>query len=316
MVLGDAGTVTIFGPDISHYQAGFDLSRAAAEGCEFVIGKVSQGSSFKDSQWPHTRDEGRAAGLLVVGYHYVDGSNPDAQAATCASWIGDKSIPVALDWERNGGTIKNLKAVLAAFRQAGLNVPLVYTGGWYWGEVGSPDLRPLGVALWKSRYPSTNPGSPSALYSRVPSSYWAGLGGLDTKLLQFTDKASIAGRSVDCSAFQGTRDELAALLGGTDQEDDEMNADDRKLLTEIHEQLCTLVGPWGGGVSDVEPGDEDHPAAEYKLFQYVLRNNVEIHQALKALQGEQPGGPVALTDADREAIATRVADLLAVRLAQ
>jgi hypothetical protein len=307
--------VTIFGPDISHYQSGTDLSRVRAEGCDFVIGKVSEGSSFRDTQWPRTRDEGRAAGLLVVGYHYVRTDNPDAQAATCAAHLGDLSIPVALDWERNGGTIKNLTAVLDAFRRKGLNVRLLYTGGWYHGEVGSPDLRPLGLALWKSRYPSNNGGSPTDLYGRVPPTYWAGLGGVDTSLLQFSSAASIAGRSMDCSAFRGTRDELAALLGGAPQEDDEMNADDRKMLQEVHQQLTALVGPWDGGLSDVEPGQEGVTPAGYNLLQYVLRNNVEIHQALKALHAGRAPGALTLADADREAIAARVADLLSTRLA-
>lgn len=212
--------MVLFGPDLSHYQAGFDFKRAAAEGMQFCVGKISQGAGMKDTQWPKTRDQGRAAGLIVIGYHYIDGTSPDAQAANCAAWIGDKTIPVALDWEAGGGNYAHLAAVTAACRKAGLNVRLVYTGAWYWQPQGSPDLRPLGLALWKSRYPSTAPGSPTGLYAKVPASYWAGLGGLDTALLQFTDHAAIAGMSTDCSAFNGTRDQLTALLGGTPSEDD------------------------------------------------------------------------------------------------
>lgn len=207
--------MVLFGPDLSHFQAGFDFKRAAAEGMQFCVGKISQGAGMKDTQWPKTRDQGRAAGLIVIGYHYIDGTSPAAQAANCAAWIGDRAIPVALDWEAGGGNYAQLAAVTAAFRKAGLNVRLVYTGAWYWQPQGSPDLRPLGLALWKSRYPSTAPGSPAGLYAKVPTSYWAGLGGLDTRLLQFTDHAAIAGMSTDCSAFLGTRDQLAALLGGT-----------------------------------------------------------------------------------------------------
>ncbi len=238
--------MVLYGPDVSHFQSGINLAKAAAEGASFVIGKISQGSTYTDSQWPKTRDQGKAAGLLVCGYHYVDTSNADSQAATCARWIGDESIPVALDWEANGGNWSNLLNVLKAFRAAGLNVRLLYTGAWYWSQVGSPNMSGCGLVLWKSRYPTTNPGSPAALYAKVPASYWAPLGGLPTSLLQFTNHATIAGMSTDCSAFQGTRDEFAALLGTAPApalEDDEMTDADRKLLQEVHFMLSQLIWP-------------------------------------------------------------------------
>lgn len=320
--------MTIFGPDLSHYQAGIDLARVATEGCDFVIGKISQGSSFRDSQWPHTRDEGPAAGLIVAGYHYVDGSAPDQQAACCASWIGDKSLPVALDWEKDGGNWAHLMRVLDEFRRAGMNVRLLYTGGWYHQQVGSPDMTGCGLALWKSRYPTSNGGSPTGLYARVPSSYWAGLGGLDTRLLQFTDHASIAGRSVDCSAFPGTRDELAALLGGSaPTQGDDMASVPQSQWDEVYHALTDLLHPWLGGVSNVEPTEADGSDAEgYRLAQYLLRNNVEVHQALRAVQrldakvdalaGITPGpaGASSLSDADVGRIAAAVAANLAQRM--
>lgn len=253
--------MVLFGPDVSHYQSGIDLKRAASEGMQFVIGKISEGSGFKDPQWPRTRDQGHAAGLLVVGYHYLTTDNPASQAANCAAAIGDKSVPVALDWEDRGGNWSNLLAVLKAFRGFGLNVRLLYTGQWYWQQQGSPNMTGAGLALWKSRYPTTNPGTPAGLYAKVPASYWAPLGGLDTKILQFTDHASVAGISSDCSAFQGTRDELAALLGlgastpaPTPQEDDDMfTDDDRKVLLENNRILRDLWQQIAG--AGAKPGE-------------------------------------------------------------
>lgn len=276
--------MVLFGPDISHYQSGFDFTRAAADGMQFCVGKISQGSSFKDTQWPKTRDQGRAAGLIVIGYHYIDTTNPDAQAATCASHIGDKSIPVALDWERGGGTIRTLTAVLDAFRRAGLNVRLLYTGGWYHSEVGSPPLQQLGLALWKSRYPTANPGIPSALYTKVPTSYWASLGGLDTKLLQFTDRASIAGMSVDCSAFRGTRDELAALISTTSTppaQEDDMTDEDRAMLTEVRDLLRWVWSQLAGdGAKPFEftgwPTLDGGTGEKLTLVDFMRRANVQL----------------------------------------
>jgi hypothetical protein len=206
--------VTIFGPDLSHYQDGVDLARVAAEGHVFVIGKVSQGSGSRDPLWPRWRDGAREHGLLLAGYHYIDTSDPARQAANCAGWVGDRSIPLALDWEQGGGNWANFLAVLAAFRAAGLHVALAYCPRWYWQQQGSPDMSKAGLPLWSSRYPTTQPGAPAALYRAVTDAHWAGYGGLPVGLLQFSEAAQIAGHTTDCSAFNGTRDQLAALLGG------------------------------------------------------------------------------------------------------
>lgn len=203
----------LFGPDLSHYQAGIDLKRVASEGHSFVLGKVSQGAGSRDAQWTKTRDGARAVGLILLGYHYVTTENADKQAANCAGWLGDKSIPLALDWEASSGNWANFMNVLNAFRRAGLNVRLAYCPRWYWQSQGSPNMAAAGIPLWSSRYPSTSTGSPAGLYTHVASSLWAGYGGLSVGLLQFSDRAAIAGMATDCSAFQGTREELLAMLG-------------------------------------------------------------------------------------------------------
>lgn len=269
--------MVLLGPDISHYQAGIDFSRVAADGMQFVLGKISQGSTSHDLQWPLTRVQALAAGLVICGYHYVSTDNVAAQAANCASHIGDTSIPVALDWETGGGNFANLTAVTAAFRAAGLHVALVYTGAWYWQQVGSPNMASLGLPLWKSRYPSTSPGNPAALYAHVPPSYWDSVGGLNTALLQFTDRASIAGKSTDCSAFAGTRDELIALLGTTGGEGAELTPEEHGWLSDLHDRVCRLETAWAGGGTDAS-------GTPYDLRLLANRANVETHQGLLTVQ--------------------------------
>lgn len=265
----------LLGPDCSHYQSGIDLTKVASEGHSFVIGKVSQGSSSRDPQWPLTRDQGKAAGLLVAAYHYVDTSNADRQAANCAGWIGDKTIPIALDWEAGGGNWANLLAVLAAFRRAGLNVRLLYTGPGYWQAQGSPDMSGTGLALWKAHYPSTVTGTPSGLYANVPQSFWAPMGGLETRLLQFAETALVAGMTTDCSAFLGTRDELAALLGITGG--DPLTPEEHQMLADLHDRVARVETAWAGGYTD----DKNTP---YDVFMYGKRTNVELHQCWLAVQ--------------------------------
>lgn len=316
--------MVLFGPDVSHYQSGIDLKRAASEGCSFVIGKISQGASSHDAQWPATRDQGRAAGLLICGYHFLTTDSPAAQAANCAAHIGDKSIPVALDWESGGGNGANLLAVLAAFRTAGLNVRLIYTGSWYFGPNGAPDLTGTGCALWKSRYPSTNPGAPAALYGKVPASYWGGLGGLATSLLQFTDAASVAGVSCDCSAFQGTRDQLAALLGvgapTPPEGDDDMFTDTDR--TNLAQALSILDGVWSQLAGDgAAPGQytgwqsfDGGSGKALTLVDYARQADVQLNGIRAGESGTSPAP--GLSDADKDDIAERVAAKLAARLDQ
>lgn len=67
--------------------------------------------------------------------------------------------------------------------------------------------------------------------------------------------------------------------GPTSQEDDDMTPEQARKLDEAHAALTMLLKPWPGGVSDKEPAKLDDPnVASYSPLQYLLRNNVEIHQ--------------------------------------
>jgi lysozyme len=216
--------VTIFGPDIANFQAGLNLAQVKAEGFDFVFCKVSEGNYFQDRTWPGFRDAARANGLLLAGYHYVRGDNtPDSQADTFVQQLGDNSIPAMLDFEANGGNIDQFWAVLNAIQARGVHVALSYIPRWYWQQIGSPNIAAV-PGLIQSSYVSGS-GVASALYPGDQAGNWAGFGGRNVDILQFTDAASIAGKAVDCNAFRGTRDQLAALLGGATpavitQEDD------------------------------------------------------------------------------------------------
>lgn len=208
--------MTLFGPDLSRYQQGIDVAQIAAEGHTFVIGKVTQGGTYQDPTWPAVRDTARSCGLLLAGYHFITTDPTDQQAANCLAALGDPSVPLALDWETGSGTWPNFLATLTAFRAAGLHVALAYCPRWYWQAQGSPDMSGCGLPLWSSRYAAgAATGTPTQLYTSITPTQWKGYGGLQVALVQFTDRATIAGRPVDCSAFEGTRDQLAALLGGT-----------------------------------------------------------------------------------------------------
>lgn len=204
--------MTIFGVDISNWNAGLDLAEVKREGFSFVIAKISEGNTFQDSTWPGFRDTARANGLTLAGYHYVRTDSPESQAQNCAAHIGDTTIPVMLDFESGSGDITNFWAVKHAMEEHGLHVALSYLPYWYWEQIGRPDLTQV-PGLVMSDYVSGS-GYASSLYpGDGPSNYWAGYGGNNSPaILQFTDAAQVAGRSIDANAYRGTVNELAALL--------------------------------------------------------------------------------------------------------
>lgn len=234
--------MTLYGIDISNYQAGLDLAEVKREGFEFVFAKVSEGSYYQDPTWPGFRDAARANGLIVAGYHYVTLDDPAAQARTFVDHLGDRTVPVMLDFEANSGGISNFWAVVNAINALGLQVALSYIPHWYWQQIGSPDLSQV-PGLIASNYVAGS-GDASNLYPGDQSGYWAGYGGRSVDILQFTDAASVAGQSVDADAFRGTAAELNALLTSTSTSEGDMTPQQAQQLTDIWIQL---LGPEGKG---------------------------------------------------------------------
>ena len=61
-------------------------------------------------------------------------------------------------------------------------------------------------------------GDASVLYPGDDSIRWAAFGGRQPDVLQFTDRALIAGKSLDANAFRGSPDQLRTLLGLTHEQ--------------------------------------------------------------------------------------------------
>lgn len=208
-----AATIT-FGYDVSNvnpYHRIMNHKQAYAEGYRFCMAKSSEGHSFQDLYFDGNRKAAEAAGLLFGAYHRVSTSTPASEAANAASVIKDKSIPVFLDTEQGSGNEVQNYLVAQELRKLGFRVPLNYLPRWYWQQIGSPHIRT--GPLWSSIYVSGT-GFGSTLYTKVPASSWNGYGGQSVELLQFTDKAKIAGEVIDASAFRGTLAELKAWWTG------------------------------------------------------------------------------------------------------
>ncbi|RDI32470.1 glycosyl hydrolase family 25 [Rhodococcus sp. AG1013] len=230
--------MTLFGVDISNWQQGLDLDQAAREDFRAVIAKVSEGSGFRDQTWPGFRDAARAAGLPVMGYHYLRAGDPiELQADLFVNHLGDRSIPAMIDAESGSGGVAEIRAFRDAVERRGVRVALLYLPRWYWsGHIGSPDLSGL-PPLMASSYGTDQPGYASVLYPGDEATGWAGYGGLDVAILQFTQRANVAGKQIDSWAFRGNESQLRALFGAPIEED-EMTEEDRKMLRAVYEALC------------------------------------------------------------------------------
>lgn len=288
-----------FGLDISHHQASsLDLAQCRREGVEFVFIKSSEGSGFIDPAFAANLAEARAAGLLVAAYHYVRSNATAAAQVANVARVVPKDVPVIPDVEANSGGVKLAADVVDGLRAAGYKVPLLYLPRWYWQQIGSPSLTGWALPpLWSSRYPDNVVGSIADEYADVPSSYWTGYGGLGVTVLQFTSSVRVAGHQpLDANAFNGTREQLAAVLGS--QEDDMQPTD-------------LVIDPATGQPAlDINGNPYTYNQAWYYTNQavWVVRDQVAAMQAqLDALSGTLSDDEATILGAVRQIATPAVA---------
>jgi hypothetical protein len=207
--------MTQFGIDIASWQAGLNMDRVAAEGFRYVLAKATEGSDYTNPQYGAQKAGALRNNLHFAAYHYVKANvSARAQVDNFEAAEPDRSTPVMLDHEAGGGGIEVLRNVHAEFVARGYRVILMYVPNWYWsGTMGSPDLSGL-PPLMSSNYGNERSGYAAAIYPGDGDVGWNGYGGLGVSIFQFTQKASVAGQSIDASAFRGTELQLAALFAG------------------------------------------------------------------------------------------------------
>lgn len=212
----------LFGVDISNNNFGGPdnpglgaipgfVAEVVKEGFSWIEAKVSEGSTFADPTWTSIYKACIDNGILVVGYHYIDTSDPTKQAQNCKAALNGANVPIMLDWETNGGDFSMYEAVWHAFISAGLSVRLEYIPHWYWQNEGSPDLSMVTGLVSSSWVNGT--GYASSLYPGDSWAGWNGYGNATPAILQFTSKAQVAGMILDADAFRGSLDDLKSLLG-------------------------------------------------------------------------------------------------------
>lgn len=240
--------MTLYGIDVSNHQGNFDFAAAKREGFVFATHKVTEGDSYKDPYWPRAREQmaEHFPGLFGAYVFCRKASHPEREADTLLAHLGDPKIPVQLDYEdtTGGGDIDDLRARIAAIEARGMRVFANYLPRWFWRDrMRSPNLAGT-PPLWNSHYIGGT-GYASTLYETSPATVAAGWtpfhdGAPSIEILQFTEKARVAGQQIDANAFRGTEAQLAALFGSATPSGGTV-ADTPQLV------LDQLIGPNGQG---------------------------------------------------------------------
>ena len=252
---------TIFGVDVSEHQDGMSLAAAKAQGMEFAILRLCDGT-YRDRTFRSHLADAENAGLLVSTYWYLRAPSEGSTIAQQVDVIdqqmgGRRDLGVWIDVESVSGNRKLLTGadVWAAKRELekrGYHVPGIYSGAWYWAQMpgGEPSMDGLGY-LWVSSHGRNRTGTPRDLYTGDGGDGHAGwsypLGNRKPDILQYGSNAHVAGRIVDINAYKGTRNQLATIFNGTTTSEDlDMNAVDR-----IKAFISGYLGPVISDVKDI-----------------------------------------------------------------
>jgi hypothetical protein len=195
--------MTIKGIDVSSYQP----ERYSTKGLDFVIIKITEGTSYTNPKWVAQRKTARDAGLVTGFYHFVRPGSMKKQADYFLSKI--KLTPgdfLVLDWE-DPGVSSDAKDEWLRYvqKQARGHKVLLYCNRDYWLNRDTSSFAADG--LWVAQY-NGKPGKPSIEAPWLIHQYTSTP--LDTNVARWPDRAAMR----------------AWATGKQQQEDDEMKLSD------------------------------------------------------------------------------------------
>jgi len=295
--------MTIRFPDLSHYVPNVDVSAWPA-----LITKATEGTTYTDPTYASYKAAAGKAGIPFAGYHFLAHKvDVAAQAKHAYAVIGH--VPAMLDVESGttgSPTLTEVVAFVKAYRALGGTMTLIYLPHWYWqGNWGAPSLQvleDLGLALISSAYTT---------YSDTGVG-WNSYGGMKPAIWQYTSTPR------DMNAFKGTIAELAALFAGTTgQGSVPIAGEDMPLTTDdVHTILTAKSLPADTPTMSLGTVVMDAQAKARAAAAGVdaLTGKVDALAAKIAALPTTAAPAAPLSDADKDDIAKRVADLLAGRL--
>jgi hypothetical protein len=214
--------MTIFGPDMSHYDVVPDGGLLVAEGFQFMTHKAGGDANDAELKPWWLEFEPHRAQILPGAYWVLYPGDPSGRAddflarldSECAGWR-DGPFALQIDAEIWSGDTSTKPSIAECNAFADRLVsempkltPIGYLPEWVYGNSVSSFRYPL----WASSYVSGS-GAASVLYPGDSSSHWGAYGGKTPDILQFTSKATIAWQTTcDANAYRGTLAELTALV--------------------------------------------------------------------------------------------------------
>lgn len=255
--------MTVFGVDIAgrsgrlDFQHGLSMAAVKVGGFRFVTARAVAfpgGTMAEDGDYAIFRDGADANGLLFAAYIMPHTNySAAAQAQKLADVIGDKTIPVMIDWEQDGDWSIPSYSFAVDLRDEcvgrGLRVATLYGPHWYWQGQGSPTLTGRAWRLVSSTYGKNLAGTATVRYANQGGATgvgWTAYGGLKPSIWQFGSKIQCGGMLVDGDAYEGTLTDLAT--SGMFKGDDSMALDSTDLanIQKMLDKLKTdLVGDPG-----------------------------------------------------------------------
>jgi lysozyme len=201
--------------DLSHHNGAIDWPAVAGAGIALVFVKATQGLRFVDPTFERNRAGAAQAGLSVIPYHFIDGSDPEAQAAHFIA-IADLAAgqPAMIDWE-TATPIATVTTLGGAIAEHTGRAPVAYYG---FAQLPIADPTLSAWPLMLPAYPrGSRCGDYRSLVARAPrlppgrSPNW-NAGQRPYDFHQYTPAGRVAGIAgpVDRSIWVGTAAELAA----------------------------------------------------------------------------------------------------------
>ena len=196
--------------DTSHWNGEIDWPAVAASGIMLAFIKATEGGSFIDPRFRANAAQARAAGIMVVPYHFIDASDGVAQAkhfaAVAALAPGSAAM---IDWETAAETER-----VVAFGDCVEEIIERAPVGYY-GEAQLRAANPT-MANWPLMLPEyprgDTPGDYASLVTQPPRLPPGRNPARPYDFHQYTRAGSVPGirGSVDRSVWVGTKDELVA----------------------------------------------------------------------------------------------------------
>lgn len=278
--------MTIRFPDVSQYTPNVDPAAYP-----ILIARATLSDRVADSTYTTFKAKAAAAGTLFVAYHWLNHGNLAAQAQWAYQHVGP-GVPLMIDAEDKAGntgyagplTVDDLIGFATAYRTLGGTVSLAYVPAWYWsGAMSAPSLRPLtaaGLGLVSSNYPAAG-------YTETGPG-WAPYGGVAPVQWQYTSTP------IDMNAYRGTVAEYAAMVGGD------------------------MSDSWTEPLTQGTPGYAGQQRDTALAFAWQAAHDAKANTdaIIAKLDAPPMPAPVALSDADRDAIAAAVAAQLGGKLDQ